>query len=310
MRNLFFVPALFLSLASSAAPVEFHIVDSDRGFRCVNDKDQDGFNAGYLGECGQVSAQEFKSVDARSLFLYGTQAVGTTFRQVDLSGSNVRWANFQKAFFDDGARLESIHISYSDFSDAFLPQLSLALLNVYQSNLQRVNAFKVIGPQMELSSVDATGADFSFSSLPQLLCESCTFVSAKLDRASWRDSLISNSEFSKAMMGDMVLSGSMIGNSKFDDAVMYDVNVDGAQLGALSFLRTQLINADFVGARIENCDFSGADLRGANFSSVALSGTNLWKGAKYNSSTKLPFSEDQAAKEGMIKVPDSGSLLP
>lgn len=161
---------------------------------------------------------------------------------------------------------------------------------VFDSNLQRVSAFELTGNHVEFHHVEANHANFSFAFLPMFTCQNCEFISANLYRASLRDGLIADSNFSGADLTSIVLSGTMLGNTKMENAKLKFANFDGTTLSGVSF--------------------SGSDLVAANLSSVVMSGENLWKGARFDDDTRLPFGERLAIQRGMIKVPPATVSAP
>lgn len=69
-----------------------------------------------------------------------------------------------------------------------------------------------------------------------------------------------------------------------------------------------LMDANLSGAFLNRAWLLGANLRGANLmgtdmTQVQVDDNTVFAGAKYDSRTRLPFSEREAAKRGMIKSP-------
>jgi hypothetical protein len=95
----------------------------------------------------------------------------------------------------------------------------------------------------------------------------------------------------------------------------YGADLAGADLAGEDLYRWQLGSADLTGADLRGArlggaylfkaDLSGADLRGASFSS-SLKGAELKQtrltGARFDRTTTLPFSADEAMRRGMVFV--------
>ena len=99
----------------------------------------------------------------------------------------------------------------------------------------------------------------------------------------------------------------------FRHAYLYGANFNGADLQGVDLYRCQLgqadlrnadlRNANLAGAYLFKTDLRGADLRGARFSPT-LKGAELKQtvlvGARFDASTQLPFSAEEAMRRGMI----------
>ena len=81
----------------------------------------------------------------------------------------------------------------------------------------------------------------------------------------------------------------------------------GRILRGMNAQRLDLRGFNFRGADLRACDFYGADLRGADLSDADLSdgvlvGARL-EGARMNKRSKLPISENEAIKRGVVLWP-------
>ncbi|MBC7385945.1 MAG: pentapeptide repeat-containing protein [Cryobacterium sp.] len=104
----------------------------------------------------------------------------------------------------------------------------------------------------------------------------------------------------KAIRGEFI-NGSYKGvnfqKADFSDAAFL---VRG-QARPISFNDADFRNSRFLGATFVLADFMGADLRFADFRSIDCKNCN-WKGAIYNSKSRLPFSFETADRMGMISA--------
>lgn len=90
---------------------------------------------------------------------------------------------------------------------------------------------------------------------------------------------------------------------QFADAI--GLRADGVHFYEAFFNYASLNQADFRGARLIGARFINADLRLANFKGADLSGARLdgarLENALFDSSTRLPFSRQEALRRGMVE---------
>lgn len=101
------------------------------------------------------------------------------------------------------------------------------------------------------------------------------------------------------------LKGALLHSTQLKLAVLDEVDLSHATLFQTQLLRASLVRASLVQAQASNADLKGAaldgaDLRGADLSHTQLTEASL-KGALFDASTRLPFSETEAISRGMIK---------
>ena len=85
------------------------------------------------------------------------------------------------------------------------------------------------------------------------------------------------------------------------------VDLRGANLHKTQLAHANLKNADLRGAKLSGAylyraDLSGADLRGAEFQSRFELHRVKLAGARFDSTTRLPFAESEALERGMVKL--------
>lgn len=104
-------------------------------------------------------------------------------------------------------------------------------------------------------------------------------------------------------------------DNSFRHQYLYGANLAGADLSGEDLYRCQLGSADLHGADLRGAQLAGAylfkadlrgtDLRGAIFSST-LKGAELKQtrlhGARFDATTTLPFSAQEAVRRGMVFV--------
>jgi uncharacterized protein YjbI with pentapeptide repeats len=117
------------------------------------------------------------------------------------------------------------------------------------------------------------------------------------------------------LMALMVAGGAMAQGKDLRGAYLFEANLKnvdfrGANLDKTQLGRADLRGADFRGAKLTGAylykaDLSGADLRGAELLSktggAELTQVRL-QGARFDSTTRLPFDEQEAARRGMVKM--------
>ena len=115
------------------------------------------------------------------------------------------------------------------------------------------------------------------------------FPGSRLERADFESATLVGADLSGAK-----LKGSDFRNADLRAFQVYD------RSGKSNF-RTQ-IPTSLAGADCADCDFRGTDLSGVNLSSTRL------LGAKFDLSTVLPFSHEQARRYGMVFSGPTGPL--
>ena len=101
------------------------------------------------------------------------------------------------------------------------------------------------------------------------------------------------------------LTNAYLFEAQLSGADLQGANLYRAQLGHADLRNADLRNAQVGGAYLFKADLRGADLRGAKFAQW-LKGAELksvrLEGARYDRSTALPFSADEASRRGMVLV--------
>jgi hypothetical protein len=72
----------------------------------------------------------------------------------------------------------------------------------------------------------------------------------------------------------------------------------------------KLVNSVIAKGSYEGADFRGADLTGATEIGGQDPVSGSWKGAFYDSATKLPFSRDEALQRGMVEETAGSATKP
>ncbi|KYG62377.1 hypothetical protein AZI86_16195 [Bdellovibrio bacteriovorus] len=88
-------------------------------------------------------------------------------------------------------------------------------------------------------------------------------------------------------------------DSNFSRSIFDHADLRGSKFYRARFVSSSFQKADLRETDLSFCDFSSADLRGANLKNSWVLGTTF-RGARFDSKTKLPFSISTAHELGMI----------
>ena len=107
---------------------------------------------------------------------------------------------------------------------------------------------------------------------------------------------------------EVIESGVYLYGANLKGADLQGVELYRCQLGQADLSNADLRNASLAGAYLFKADLRGADLRGAKFA-PPLDGAELKQtglvGARFDATTQLPFSRDEALRRGMISMEPS-----
>ncbi len=182
--------------------------------------------------------------------------------------------------------------------------------------------FENITSRKKISGLRSVGTQYRDVDFSAAYFQDCEFASSKFENSSFEQIKIRRSKFSSAEFLNQTFKGSLITESsftmakfkdaKFSSALLTLVNMSGtvltsaafdsALLNQTDFSKADLQRASFRGASLQNVNFENANLRGADFTDAYVGDSMNWKGAQYDRATKLPFSDEKAAQEGMLKL--------
>jgi uncharacterized protein YjbI with pentapeptide repeats len=156
---------------------------------CLNRENQQGYNAGYFGECGSIEGMIFPN----QMLTPGSRFMGANMRRVDLRKLVAENANFERADLTE-AVLSGSEIRGCNFVEARLDGASLD----FGSNLESCN----------LERVRANAASFNSANLRRAKMEG-----GKFRGSSFRDADLYLADLSFADLRDSDLRGADLGNS-------------------------------------------------------------------------------------------------
>lgn len=109
---------------------------------------------------------------------------------------------------------------------------------------------------------------------------------------------LTNSELSHMNLESALVSGSLVLNSKADHIKLTKSRIDN-----LIILNTSLRHADLSNAKVNELVVFGSDLRGADLRGADLKAARFYlsrfEGARCDSQTQLPFSQEEANRRGL-----------
>lgn len=98
------------------------------------------------------------------------------------------------------------------------------------------------------------------------------------------------------------LRGAYLYGAQLERVDLRNANLNKTQLAHANLRDADLRGAKLGGAYLYRADLSGADLRGAQFKSRSELHRVKVTGARFDSTTVLPFDEAEALSRGMVKV--------
>lgn len=127
------------------------------------------------------------------------------------------------------------------------------------------------------------------------------FKKIDLNHAAYRMGAISESTFENVEAQFVDFRGALLKGVIWKDSNLQSIIASGSRMEKSKFINCDLQKANLWGANLQESDLSGSDLRGANLQSTYTLFTNF-KGAKFDGTTLLPFSREEAINKGMVEV--------
>jgi hypothetical protein len=146
------------------------------------------------------------------------------------------------------------------------------------------------------------GMDLRGSSLDHANLRGRDFERVNADAIILKEADISNSVCIDTRFQGADLRGANGAGSHFQNCGLASADLRGAK-----FERAELRACDLRGARLQGSFWASAslrylDLRDADLTDAVLLGADL-RGSYFNSGTRLPFSDEEAQRRGMVKQP-------
>lgn len=191
-------------------------------------------------------------------------------RNAELSGEDLRFANFRKTDFYGAnlseANLSGAYLSYSLLSYAILRRADLRGTDLRYADLSDAT----------LLGADFSGADLSGANLNGLNLNHTTFSYAMLRDASINGTDLRYAILTEANLKGADLRGADLSGADLRGAVLSEANLSHATVRGAVFRGADLSGTTLMGANLSRgTDFSGADLSGADLNEAILSKANL-----------------------------------
>lgn len=171
---------------------------------------------------------------------------------------------------------------------------------VCDPNQKRVRTLKPCGDEtsayfrgQDLSALKMNGilfsmADLAYANLNGVEINNAVLRSARLFRATLYTAQCKQADF----------RGADLNGASFNKAECSQADFRGMKATNTSFRNANLQKSRFNYLYCQGCNFQNADLRGADLTGGFILNSRF-KGALFNSETRLPFSREQALEKGM-----------
>ncbi len=283
---------IFANLAAFAASEE---VSFDPTLHyCVNEQTKQGpiyLKKGHTGPCHDFTGQKLGA-----LFRFKLLFVK------DLSGSSFQGIKVKKLKFQE-KKLEGVNFSKAEVNLFIALKSELSYSNFTQANVQNADLHAVVALSSQMKGVNLHGSNLSLGRFDNSVFEEAILTSRNLRNIECRECVMKN------VKGQQIQAQ----NAHFEGANFEGAELKFGQLSNANFEKANLHGADFSSAELDGVQFKDADLTGAIFHTANLKGADLstvkgeeikWRFAKFDSSTKLPFSAEDAVQQyGMILTP-------
>lgn len=241
---------------------------------------------------GQLNKTNLQRVDL-STMVTESGDFSLVLDQADLSGMNFRGAilnqgKFQGSIFssagedkrlgtyDDAiADLSGSDLREANFADAFLNYVSLKEANLMYATLNRAKLSHAYLSEANLSSAHLIAANFSEANLEKASLTGADLAESTFTRANLRGANLGQvravaADFSGANLSQSSWQGADLSGIDFNSANFYNADLSATQLTQANLQKAQLQNANLTNANLSYADLRGANVRGANFQGVVF----------------------------------------
>ncbi|MBS1986257.1 MAG: pentapeptide repeat-containing protein [Bdellovibrionales bacterium] len=166
--------------------------------------------------------------------------------------------------------------------------------------------------QQDLSRLDLRGSEF----------DDCKFTSARLDGTDLTGIVAKNTSFERISGSQSLWRFASTDGAIFRDASLFGAGFDGGQhkrgdFRYTDFSHAMLNGSGFAGSYFDNSILTDTTLIGAQLVTSSLNNSwvcgadfsnaqdirSTWRSVRYDATTRLPFSRQEADKRGMIYGP-------
>ena len=238
-------------------------------------------------------------------------SAGLSFKDVDLSKSNLKRCNFSNADFRFAKQLPLV-MDDADFRKANFSGRNLSEITFLRSNLQGANLSNADLSDMDLSETNLTDANLSGAILFGAILpldlrgvnfSSCTFLSRdfsnhRLDGANFSHCDLSSENllFPKELL-NVTFHGSILVGADFSDRICSQSN----------FIASNCTQTNFSAARLDRCNFQHASLSSAlmwksDLTLATLNNTQLPKNLQGVNLTQCDLSDYDLSSRNLTDV--------
>jgi uncharacterized protein YjbI with pentapeptide repeats len=221
-------------------------------------------------------------------FLVRADLSGAILTGADLTGADLRRATLIGTILTD-TKMNEANLAESSIVTKFCNGLTLHSSDLTGSTL-RGDFRKAIFTEADLSQVTGENSNFSGAEMMRVTIVDSDFSepTTSLIKANMRDSTISGTDFSGALMTEADLSRSKVSGTQFDGTDLTNSFMRGVELSNLTLRFTNLENANLRSATFDNVTFVKVNLKGADLLFCKGLTKAMLDQAITDSSTKLP----------------------
>ena len=200
------------------------------------------------------------------------------FREVDISGLNLRNADLSNIYFI-GAKLQGTDLTNAILDNTKLMEadLSNARLNgasLFGTQLQGASLTNAELNGAQIDSADLTRANLSSAKMRKSGIYYSSFFLANLNDANLSKSAAKETDFERASLQNANLSNVFFKRVDMSNTDLRRTNMRNAQIGFSYMNKADLREADLSDSALPDLDLSDADLRGAVLTNVNLKTTS------------------------------------
>jgi len=196
--------------------------------------------------------------------------------------------------------LEGSLFSETEVEEINLRKSQLSYIEIIQSKLINADISKASGRDLKILASNLHGANFNRSDFKKVNFEESILTSINFEFGSCL-----GCSFNRVRLGQAKLNNLTLTESSFEFADGPFVSFENAELTKAQFKGANFSNGNFQSATLKGADLRettllNADLRSADLSEASYDENTQWRLAKFNLSTRLPFTAEEALSFGMI----------
>ncbi|MFC1523016.1 pentapeptide repeat-containing protein [Elusimicrobiota bacterium] len=259
-------------------PMPYKLVPEGSGYACKNAKGEKGFNQVDLNKLVKEKKEDRGWIE--HVF------DGVNLECADLTAYNTEmgaWANM--------TRFIGSNLNGAQFQGVYMRVFKMKNSTLFGANFRGATLDQAAFDRTDMRMADFTGADL------------CAGFSTRMNNSN-----LEGANFTGAEAQKVQFEASNLKRAVFDGANLLKAFFTAADLEDASLKGAYLENTVFKGAVLKRADFTETELLGADMSG-AMADSAKFKGATYDRDSVLPFSNEEAARKGMVNI-DEGIMAP